>query len=86
MQMQQFSEIIKVDGRELFFVFNRLTAPGEDKFFVIVTKETITYHVDLMKNKFGNWEIVSPAVPEWFERVESSLVEAINRNTAQDRN
>jgi len=78
--MQQFSEIIKVDGRELFFVFNRLTAPGEDKIFVIVTRDSLTYSVDLMKNKFGNWEIVTPSPPDWLSNIEPRLVEAINRN------
>jgi len=78
--MKQFSEIIKVDGQELFFVFNRLTESGDEKIFVIVTKDTLAYSVNLMKNKFGNWEIVAPSPPDWLSNIEPKLVEAINRN------
>lgn len=63
--------------------FNRLRAPGEDKFFVIVTKDAVTYHVDLLKNKFSKWEMVDSA-PDWAKKIGSRLVEAINRNTGAD--
>ena len=79
--MQQFSDIINVDGRELFFVFSRLKTLDEDKFFVIVTKETVTYSLDLKKNNFGKWQIVSPSPPGWLKKIEFTLVQVINDNT-----
>ena len=82
--MKQFSEIIDVDGRELFFVFSRLRTPREDKFFVIVTKDTLTYSVDLKKSNSGKWQIVSPSPPNWFKRIEPMIVQIINDNTEQD--
>jgi hypothetical protein len=82
--MKQFSEIINVDGRELFFVFSRLRTSQEDKFFVVVTRDALTYSVDLKKNTLGKWQIVSPSPPNWFKRIEAMIVQIINDNTEQD--
>jgi len=82
--MKQFSEIINVDGHELFFVFSRLRTSQEDKFFVVVTRDTHTYSVFLKKNNLGKWQIVSPSPPNWFKRIESMIVQIINDNTDHD--
>ena len=79
--MHQFSEIITVDGRELFFVFNRLVSPEEDKFFVMVTKDAVTYSVHLRKSNLGKWQIVTPSPPSWLKQIEFTLVRAIKDNT-----
>jgi len=79
--MQQFSEIIKVDGHDLIFVFTRLRTREDDNFFVMVTKDAVTYSVELKKNKSRKWHISSPSPPNWFKRIEPAIVQFINDNT-----
>lgn len=77
--MEHFSEIIKVDGEELFFVFFRLRTPEDDKFVVTVTKDGATFSVDLKKGQLGLWRMVSPS-PTWLKKIEPKLVQAISIN------
>jgi hypothetical protein len=78
-EMRDFNGKITVDEETLYFAFNQIYSPEEEKIFVTVNKDRHFFIFTMSKKKSHFWQITG-SVPTWIMDLETQLSEIIVQN------